>query len=102
MSMKQVFECGIVGESNDEVGDTFLAGMMGIALPPTVNRKLPDDFTLELQQYDLVRGTPADGQGILDAYETLKRGMIERGYECIEWPDMDKWCHCYRFRRVKR
>jgi hypothetical protein len=101
--MKQVFECGIVAESNDEVGDTFMAGMLGIALPPTKNKRLPDDFTLELQQYDLVRGRSLqDGQDLIDAYETLKRGMIERGYECIQWTDHDRWCYCYRFRRVKK
>lgn len=100
--MKQVFECGIVGESNDEVGDTLMAGMMGLTLPPTVNKKLPDDFTLELRDSTLMAARSIiEGERILAAYGTLKNGLIDRGFECLEWRDIDKWCHCFRFRRIK-
>lgn len=92
--MKHVFECGIVGESNNEVGDTFLAGMMDIALPKTRAGSLPDDFTLEVPERDIMRDP-----SILDKYHALRAGMIERGYDVIQWRDMDKWCDCIRFRR---
>lgn len=95
--MKHVFECGIVGESNDEVGDTFLAGMMDIALPPTRDRKLPDDFTIEVPEREIMRDPM-----LIEKYEALCRGMIDRGYEVFRWHEMDKFCTCIRFRREKK
>lgn len=98
--MKHVFECGIVGESNDEVGDTFLAGMMEIALPQTEGRKLPDDFTLEIHDHDMMRGGMAGLSEMRARYDALCAGMIERGYEWMRWRDEDKFCDCLRFRRL--
>lgn len=100
--MKHVFECDIVGESNDEVGDTLLAGMMGIALPPTKDRKLPDDFTLEIPDRDLMLGTFSDGQNLWAKYEAICAGMVERGYKWIKWRDEERHCYMLRFRRVSK
>jgi hypothetical protein len=100
--VKHVFECGIVGESNDEVGDTLLAGMMDIVLPPTVNKRLPDDFTLELRDSDFLRGGALEMMALRAKYETLCEGMVERGYEWMRWRDEEKFCEVLRFRRVRQ
>src|SRR5690242_10479988 len=100
--MKHVFECDIVGESNDEVGDTFLASTMGITLPPTRDRRLPDDFTIEVPDRDYIRaGSIETGESLRSKYDSLCQGMIERGYTVYRWREEDKFCECIRFRRMK-
>jgi hypothetical protein len=97
--MKQVFECGITGTSNDEVGDCFLARLADIPMPETHGRKLPDDFTIEVTDRDMMRGGVAHMETMRARYAALCEGMVERGYEVLRWRDFDKWCECIRFRR---
>lgn len=91
--MKQVFECGIVGESNDEVGDCFLGRLAEIRMPDTTSGRLPNDFTIGIPERDLMLNGP-------ERYAELCQAMIARGYETLQWRDIDKWCECIRFRRI--
>ncbi len=77
MSQKIIFECGIVGESHDQLGDEFLLGMMrpDRRIPMLIPSDFPAQFTYEQFEMDWDR----------EEIARFREGLLEAGYVTIEY-----------------
>lgn len=83
--MKHVFECGIIAESNDGIGDEFLRGMVYERRPQSITEfgRLESGM-LVIHQFDITPDFPP-------LMRTFTRRAIEKGYEVITCENM---CDC--------